>query len=169
MKLDAVIVIKCLMQNMKNNNDDLKYMQVALKEALVASNKGEVPVGAVIVKDNKIIAKAHNLRQTKKSVLSHAEILAIEKASKKLNTWMLDDCTLYVTIEPCLMCTGTILQSRIKRVVYGAKEPKFGSLGSIIDISKISDFNHQIEVTSGVLEEDAKLLMKTFFQNLRNK
>ena len=82
---------------------------------------------------------------------------------------MLDDCTLYVTIEPCLMCTGTIVQSRIKRVVYGAKEPKFGSLGSIIDISKISDFNHQIEVASGVLEEDAKLLMKTFFQNLRNK
>ena len=144
-------------------------MSLALKEAKKAALKGEVPVGAVIVKDEIIIAKAHNLRHTKKSVTAHAEMLAIQKATKKLNSWMLDDCTLYVTIEPCLMCSGTILQSRIKRVVYGAKEPKFGAMGSIIDISNISGFNHNIEVTSGIMEEETSQIMKLFFQNLRKK
>ena len=144
-------------------------MSLALKEAKKAALKGEVPVGAIIVKDEIIIAKAHNLRHTKKSVTAHAEMLAIQKATKKLNSWMLDDCTLYVTIEPCLMCSGTILQSRIKRVVYGAKEPKFGAMGSIIDISNISGFNHNIEVTSGIMEEETSQIMKLFFQNLRKK
>lgn len=150
-------------------NNDLKYMSLALKEAKKAFDKGEVPVGAVIVKNDVVIAKAHNLRQTKKSVLSHAEILAIEKASKKLNSWILEDCILYVTIEPCIMCAGTILQSRIKKVVYGAKEPKFGALGSILDISNIPEFNHQLEIVSGVMEDKTSEIMKFFFQNLRKK
>ena len=150
-------------------NNDLNFMNLALKEAKKAFLKGEVPVGAVIVKDNKVIAKAHNLRQTKKSVISHAEILAIQKATKKLNSWILEGCTLYVTIEPCIMCAGTILQSRITKVVYGAKEPKFGALGSVLDISQIPGFNHKLEVISGVLEEESSLIMRSFFQNLRRK
>lgn len=150
-------------------NNDLKYMSLALKEAKKAFDKGEVPVGAVIVKNDVVIAKAHNLRQTKKSVLSHAEILVIEKASKKLNSWILEDCILYVTIEPCIMCAGTILQSRIKKVVYGAKEPKFGALGSILDISNIPEFNHQLEIVSGVMEDKTSEIMKFFFHNLRKK
>lgn len=150
-------------------NNDLNFMNLALKEAKKAFLKGEVPVGAVIVKDNKVIAKAHNLRHTKKSVISHAEILAIQKATKKLNSWILEGCTLYVTIEPCIMCAGTILQSRITKVVYGAKEPKFGALGSVLDISQIPGFNHKLEVISGVLEEESSLIMRSFFQNLRRK
>ena len=150
-------------------NNDLNFMNLALKEAKKAFLKGEVPVGAVIVKDNKVIAKAHNLRHTKKSVISHAEILAIQKATKKLNSWILEGCTLYVTIEPCIMCAGTILQSRITKVVYGAKEPKFGALGSVLDISQIPGFNHKLEVISGVLEEESSSIMRSFFQNLRRK
>lgn len=150
-------------------NNDLNFMNLALKEAQKAFLKGEVPVGAVIVKDNKVIAKAHNLRHTKKSVISHAEILAIQKATKKFNSWILEGCTLYVTIEPCIMCAGTILQSRITKVVYGAKEPKFGALGSVLDISQIPGFNHKLEVISGVLEEESSLIMRSFFQNLRRK
>ena len=114
------------------NNE--KYMALALKEAEKAFKKNEVPVGCVIVKDDKVIARAHNLRQTKKSVLGHAEILAIEKASKKLNSWILEDCTIYVTLEPCPMCAGTILQSRIKKLVFAAQEPKFGACGSVINL-----------------------------------
>lgn len=148
-------------------NQDIKFMKLALQQAKKAAIIGEVPVGAVIVKDNIVIAKAYNLRQKKKSVLGHAEILAIEKASKKLNSWILEDCTIYVTVEPCIMCTGTIIQSRIKRVVYGTNEPKFGALGSIVDISQISDFNHHIEVTKGILQDECSLMMKTFFKNLR--
>ena len=144
-------------------NQDIKFMKLALQQAKKAAIIGEVPVGAVIVKDNIVIAKAYNLRQKKKSVLGHAEILAIEKASKKLNSWILEDCTIYVTVEPCIMCTGTIIQSRIKRVVYGTNEPKFGALGSIVDISQISDFNHHIEVTKGILQDECSLMMKTFF------
>lgn len=150
-------------------NNDIKFMKLALKEAQIAFSLGEVPIGAVIVKDNKVIAKAHNLRQKKKSVFAHAEILAITKASKKLNSWMLDDCTLYVTVEPCIMCSGSIIQARIKSVVYGAKEPKFGALGSITDISLIEGFNHNITVRSGILENECSNIMKEFFQMLRKK
>ena len=150
-------------------NQDIKYMKLALNEAQKAALLDEVPVGAVIVKDDVVIAKAHNLRQKKKSVLGHAEILAIQKANKKLDSWMLDDCTLYVTVEPCVMCAGTIIQSRIKRVVYATHEPKFGALGSVIDLSLVNDFNHQIIVEKGILQEEASLLMKEFFKNIRNK
>ena len=147
---------------------DIKYMKVALKEAQIASLNGEVPVGAVIVKDDVIISKAHNLRQKKKSVLGHAEIIVIQKANKKLDSWMLDDCTMYVTVEPCIMCAGTIIQSRIKRVVFATYEPKFGAFGSILDLSKDYAFNHQVIVEQGVLQEEASSMMKNFFKELRN-
>ena len=141
-------------------------MLLALKEAEKAFKKNEVPVGCVIVKDDKVIAKAHNLRQTKKSVLGHAEILAIEKASKKLNSWILEDCTIYVTLEPCPMCAGTILQSRIKRLVFAANEPKFGACGSVINLFE-KKFNHEVEVIPNVLQEESAKLLKNFFQILR--
>ncbi len=146
------------------NNE--KYMRLALIEAKKAFDKNEVPVGCVIVKDDKVIAKAHNLRQTKKSVLAHAEILAIQKASKKLDSWILEDCTMYVTLEPCPMCAGTILQSRIKKLVYATKEPKFGACQSVMNLFDYK-FNHQVEITDSILQEEASNLMKNFFQILR--
>lgn len=154
---------------MKINNMsiDEKYMLLALKEAEIAKSKNEVPVGAIIIKDGKVIAKAHNLRQTKKTTLGHAEIIAIEKACKKLDSWILEGCTIYVTVEPCIMCAGAILQSRITRVVYGTNEPKFGALGSVLDISKVEGFNHKMEITSGILKDECSLIMKEFFKSLR--
>jgi tRNA(adenine34) deaminase len=152
------------------NNQDIFFMKEALKEAKKAYLKEEVPVGCVIVYNNEIIARAHNTRHKNKSALDHAEILAIKKANKKLNAWMLDGATLYVTLEPCLMCAGAIFQSRIKRVVYAASEPKFGSFGSVINVSNPEyKFNHKIELTKGVLEEESALLLKTFFKEIRTK
>lgn len=148
---------------------DEKYMQKALVEAKKAYSIGEVPVGAVIVRDGKIIARAHNSRQTKKKVLGHAEIMAIEKASKKLGTWILDDCTIYVTIEPCLMCAGAIIQARMQKVCFGAHEPKFGALGSLTDISTLPKLNHHIEVVPHILENECSTLIKDFFKELRKK
>lgn len=152
------------------NNQDVFFMKEALKEAKKAFLKEEVPVGCIIVYNNEIIARAHNTRHKNKSALDHAEILAIKKANKKLNAWMLDNATLYVTLEPCAMCAGAIIQSRIKRVVYAASEPKFGSFGSIIDLSDpIYKFNHKVELTKGILENESSLLLKTFFKELRIK
>ena len=137
-----------------NNND---YMSIALEEARLAAKENEVPVGCVIVKDNEIIARTHNTRQKNKSAINHAEIMAIDIACKKLNSWQLDGCTLYVTLEPCIMCAGAILQARIKTVVFAAKEPKFGACGSILNIFNNFEykFNHEVEVIEGVLEEEA--------------
>ena len=169
MKQDVDSVTKFHAKIMENNQDIL-FMQEALKEAKKAYDKNEVPVGCVIVVDNKIIARAHNTRHKNKSVLDHAEIIAIKKANKKLNAWMLDEATLYVTLEPCVMCAGAIFQSRIKRVVFAACEPKFGSFGSILDLSSNNyKFNHKVIVTRGVLEHDAANLLKTFFKELRTK
>ena len=165
MKQDADIVIKC--QEMINR--DIYFMKEALKEAKKAFNKNEIPVGCVIVLDDQIIARGHNLRQTKKSVLGHAEIMAIQKANKKLDSWILENCTMYVTLEPCSMCAGAILQSRIKRLVFGAYEPKHGACGSIINILDNNEFNHQVEITSKVLENESSTLLKNFFQILRQK
>lgn len=165
MKQDADIVIKC--QEMINR--DIYFMKEALKEAKKAFNKNEIPVGCVIVLDDQIIARGHNLRQTKKSVLGHAEIIAIQKANKKLDSWILENCTMYVTLEPCSMCAGAILQSRIKRLVFGAYEPKHGACGSIINILDNNEFNHQVEITSKVLENESSTLLKNFFQILRQK
>ncbi|HON64262.1 MAG TPA: tRNA adenosine(34) deaminase TadA [Bacilli bacterium] len=147
--------------------DDRYFMKQALKEAKKAISRGEVPVGCVIVKDNEIIARSYNKRDQKKDVLGHAEIGAIQKANKKLNAWILEDCTIYVTLEPCLMCAGAILQSRIKRLVYAAKEPKFGAVESVTRVLDNDAWNHKIEVTGGVLEEESSVLLKSFFQKLR--
>ncbi len=147
--------------------DDRYFMKQALKEAKKAISRGEVPVGCVIVKDNEIIARSYNKRDQKKDVLGHAEIGAIQKANKKLNAWILEDCTIYVTLEPCLMCAGAILQSRIKRLVYAAKEPKFGAVESVARVLDNDAWNHKIEVTGGVLEEESSVLLKIFFQKLR--
>ena len=147
--------------------DSLFYIKEAYKEAKKAYKKGEVPVGCVIVYNGEIIARIYNLRETKKNVLCHAEVLAINKACKKLGTKFLDGCELYVTLEPCIMCLGASIQARIKKIVYGAPEPKFGcleSLGSVLDDYK---FNHTIEVESGVFREEISALMKSFFKELR--
>lgn len=142
-------------------------MTQALKEAKKAFEKGEVPIGAVIVIDDKIVSRGHNLREKQNLPTSHAEINAIEKASKKLKRWILDDATIYVTVEPCMMCVGAILQARIKRVVYGAPQEKFGSLGGVIDLLEVNPFNHQVAVTRGVLKEQSIQLMQEFFRQIR--
>ena len=148
---------------------DEYYLKEAIKEAKKAYEIGEVPVGCVIVVEDKIVARSHNLRQTKHDATKHAEIIAISKACKKLNRWILDDATLYVTLEPCAMCAGAILQSRIKRLVYGTNEPKFGCVESVIELFRNETFNHQVEVTSGVLKEETQNIMKNFFKELRDK
>ena len=167
MKQDVDIVM-LLMENL-NMNTDIKYMRIAFEEAKKAYKKNEVPVGCVIVCDAKVIAKAHNLRNTKKNVLDHAEIRAINKACKKLKRWILDDCTIYVTMEPCIMCAGTILQSRMKKVVYGTKQDRYGCVDSMMRLFTDYKFNNTPEVLSGIMEEENKKLVQSFFQELRDK
>ena len=170
MKQDVDSVIKFHIRIMQNKDEHIYYMEEALKEAKKAYKKGEVPVGCVIVYNNEIIAKAHNTRHKNKSALDHAEILAIKKANKLLNSWMLDNATIYITLEPCLMCAGAIFQSRIKRVVFAAREPKFGAFGSILDVSSdIYKFNHKVEVIRGIKEEEASNMLKSFFKEIRTK
>ena len=142
-------------------------MREAYKEAKKAYNLNEVPVGCVIVKDDKIIARAHNLRNTKKNVLCHAEIIAINKACKKLNKWILDDCTLYVTMEPCIMCAGTILQSRMQKVVYGIAQNRYGCVDTMMHLFTDYDFNNKPIVEKGILEEEIKILVQQFFKEMR--
>lgn len=143
------------------------YMRAALKEAQKAYDMHEVPIGCVIVKDDKIIAKACNKRNHDRSVLSHAEILAISQACKKIKDWRLDGCTMYVTLEPCPMCAGAIVQARIHHVVIGAMNPKAGSAGSVINILNTPGFNHQCEVESGLLADESSALLSSFFKDLR--
>lgn len=144
-----------------------KFMWQAIKEAQKAYSLGEVPVGAVIVKDNKIVARAYNRKETGKDTTKHAEILAIQKASKKLETWRLLDCEMYVTLEPCSMCAGAMIQSRLKKVYIGAMDPKTGACGSVLNLLQDYKFNHQVEVESGVLEMECEELLKQFFKELR--
>lgn len=144
-----------------------KFMWQAIKEAQKAYSLGEVPVGAVIVKDNKIVACAYNRKETGKDTTKHAEILAIQKASKKLETWRLLDCEMYVTLEPCSMCAGAMIQSRLKKVYIGAMDPKTGACGSVLNLLQDYQFNHQVEVESGVLEVECEELLKQFFKELR--
>ena len=139
-----------------------KYMRAAMKEAHKAELKDEVPIGAVIVCDGKIIARAHNTRQTKQISTHHAEILCIEKACRKLNSWRLEGCDLYVTLEPCPMCAGAIQQSRIRKVVFGAYDPKGGFFGSNFNINEVKGLNHYPEVEGGVLKEETAQLIKDF-------
>ena len=148
------------------NNDEL-YMREALKEAQLALKKDEVPIGAVIVYKGKIIARGHNLRETKNDALGHAEIIAIKKANKKLKSWRLVDCTLYVTVEPCSMCAGAILQSRIERVVYGTEDYKGGALGSSFNLFEQKNINHIPEIERNVLKEECSQIIKDFFKNKR--
>lgn len=144
-----------------------KYMKEALKEAKKAYEKLEVPVGVVIVKDNKIIARTHNLKETKKDTTNHAEILAIQKASKKLGAWRLNDCEMYVTLEPCSMCAGAIINSRIKKIYIGALDEKTGAAGSVLNLFEDYKFNHKVEVEKGILKEECENILKSFFKELR--
>lgn len=148
-------------------NEHEHFMKEALKQAKKAYNKLEVPVGAVIVKNGKIIARAYNQKETKFDTTKHAEILAIQKASKKFNSWRLIDCDLYVTLEPCPMCAGAIIQSRIRNVYYGVKDEKTGAVGSVLNLFDDYKFNHKPEFTSGILENECKNLLQDFFKALR--
>ena len=144
-----------------------KFMKEALKETKKAYNKLEVPVGAVIVKDGQIIARAHNLKETKYDTTKHAEILAIQKASKKLNSWRLIDCEMYVTLEPCSMCAGALINSRIKKVYIGASDKKTGAVGSVFNLLEDYTFNHKVEYQKGVLQDECENILKDFFKKLR--
>lgn len=146
-----------------------QYMQEALKEAKIAAKYNEVPVGAVVVYQDKIIARAHNTRETTQNPLNHAENIAIQKASEVLNTWKLSECTLYVTLEPCIMCAGSIIQSRVKTVVFGAKDPKGGCFGSTINLNQIKGFNHYPNTIKGVCEEESAKLLTEFFAKRRKE
>ena len=148
--------------------EDLKYMKQAIRLAKKAAAGGDVPIGCVIVYEGKIIARGYNRRNADKTTLAHAEILAIKKASKVMGDWRLEDCTMYVTLEPCQMCAGAIVQARIPRCVIGCMNPKAGCAGSILNLLDIKEFNHQVEVKRGVLEEECSTLLKDFFAKLRS-
>lgn len=149
--------------------EDERYMKEAIKQAKKAYALDEVPIGCVIVQDNKIIARGYNRRNTDKNALAHAEISAIKKASKKTGDWRLEDCTMYVTLEPCQMCAGAIVQSRMKRVVIGSMNAKAGCAGSILNLLQMQQFNHQVEITRGVREEECSQMLSQFFRELRER
>lgn len=142
------------------------FMEQALKEARKALSKKEVPIGAIIVKNEKIIARGHNLRETKMNSLKHAEIIAIDKACRRLKNFRLEDCELYVTIEPCTMCAGAIIQSRIKKVIFGAEDKKYGAVVSVAKMFEIVS-NHKVEFEQGILQQDCSNIIKGFFKDLR--
>ena len=148
--------------------NDIFFMQLALEQAALAAEKGEVPVGAVICKDGQVLACAHNRRELDRNALAHAELLAIDTACKALGGWRLQDCDLYVTLEPCPMCTGAIINARIRRIVFGASDPKAGCCGSITDLPSMP-FNHHPEIVSGVCAEECASLLRDFFAKLRKK
>lgn len=150
-------------------SDDIKYMKEALKQAEKARRIEEVPIGCVIVYQGRIIGRGYNRRNIQASALAHAEILAIKKASKKIGDWRLEECIMYVTLEPCPMCAGAIVQARIPKVVIGAMNPKAGCAGSILNLFEERRFNHQVETVSGVLLEECQTVMKEFFKSLREK
>lgn len=144
-------------------------MKEAIKQAQKAAAIGDVPIGCVIVLGDKIIARAYNQRNKKKTTLAHAELLAIQKASKKTGDWRLEECTMYITLEPCQMCAGAIVQARIPEVVIGAMNPKAGCAGSVLNILQVDAFNHQVKIEKGVLEEECSQMMSEFFRELRKK
>lgn len=145
----------------------MKYMRAAIKQAQKAYALGEVPIGCVIVYEDRIIGRGYNRRNTDKNTLSHAEITAIRKASRKLGDWRLEGCTLYVTLEPCQMCSGAIVQARIPEVVIGCMNPKAGCAGSILNILQVPDFNHQVRIVRGIMEEECSAMLTGFFKELR--
>lgn len=149
------------------NNKEF-FMKEALKEAKKAYKKEEIPVGAVIVKNEEIIAKAHNLKELKNSSIAHAEILVIEKANKKIKEWRLENCEMYITLEPCMMCMGAIINSRIKKIYIGTMDPKTGACESVININNYK-FNHTVEIETGILKDECEYILKDFFKMLRKK
>lgn len=148
---------------------DIKYMQEALIEAKKAFELDESPIGAVIVYKEQIIGRGYNRRNTDKNPLAHAEMLAMNEACGFLGDWRLEECTIYITLEPCPMCSGAIVQARIPRVVFGAKSPKAGFAGSVVNVLQMEALNHRCEVKEGICEEEASMLLKTYFKNMRNK
>ena len=148
---------------------DEKYMREAIKQARKAAKIDEVPIGCVIVYDDKIIARGYNRRNTDKSTLAHAEIIAIRKAAKVIGDWRLEDCTMYITLEPCPMCAGAIVQARIPRVVVVAMIPKAGCAGSVINLLQMDGFNHKAELTSGVLVDECRTMLQDFFKEMRKR
>lgn len=154
---------------MRKLTEDEKFMKAAMREAEKARKLEEVPIGCVIVMDGKIIARGYNRRNTDKNTLSHAELNAIRKASKKLGDWRLEGCTIYITLEPCQMCSGAIVQARITRAVIGSMNAKAGCAGSVLNILDMPEFNHQVEITTGVLQEECSEMLSSFFRELRKK
>ena len=146
-----------------------KFMREAIRQAKKAYALGEAPIGCVIVREGKIIARGYNRRNTEKNALAHAELAAIKKASKKCGDWRLEDCTMYVTLEPCQMCAGAIVQSRMQKVVLAAMNPKAGCAGSVLNLLQMAQFNHQVEIEQGLLEAECSELMSSFFRELRTK
>jgi len=146
---------------------DESYMRVALDEARAAAAAGEIPVGAIVVANGAVLARAHNLREERQSALAHAEILAIETASARLKSWRLEECTIYVTLEPCIMCVGAILQARIARLVFGCLDPKAGAVESLYRLCEDTRLNHRLPVTGGILTEDCSRILSDFFSDLR--
>ena len=154
---------------MRKYTEDEKFMKEAIRQAKKAEAIGDVPIGCVIVSDGRIIARGYNKRNKNKTVLAHAELLAMSKACRKAGDWRLEDCTMYITLEPCQMCAGAIVQARIPRVVIGSMNPKAGCGGSILNLLQMKEFNHQVEVTRGVLEEECSEMLSAFFRKLRQK
>ena len=153
----------------EHHDDDERWMKVALEEAQLAADKGEVPVGAVVIHEGALIAKSHNLRELNKDPLAHAELLAIADAARLLGRWRLIECTLYVTLEPCPMCAGAIVNSRLDRIVYGASDPRAGACGTIFNIVEDERLNHRPEVVRGILQEPCSQILSKFFKDLRAK
>lgn len=148
---------------------DEKYMKEAIKQAKKAYAIGDVPIGCVIVYEDKIIARGYNKRNKNKTTLAHAELLAMAKASKKIGDWRLEGCTMYITLEPCQMCAGAIVQARVSKVVVGSMNPKAGCAGSVLNLLQMKEFNHQVELETGVLEEECSTMLSDFFRALRKK
>lgn len=146
-----------------------KFMKEALKEARKALKNEEVPVGAVIVRNGEIIARAHNMKETKKNAVCHAEILAIQRACKKLDSWRLLDCEIYVTLEPCSMCAGALINARIKKLYIGTDDNKTGACGSVLNLLSDYKFNHEVQIQRGIMKEDCEKLLKEFFKHLRDR
>ena len=152
---------------MRKYTEDEKFMKEAIRQAKKAGEIGDVPIGCVIVHEGKIIARGYNKRNKNKTVLAHAELLAMSKACKIIGDWRLEECTMYITLEPCQMCAGAIVQARIPRVVIGSMNPKAGCGGSILNLLEMQEFNHQVDVTRGVLEEECSEMLSAFFKELR--
>jgi len=156
-------------ESTEQEKKDRRFMRAAIAQAKKAEALDEVPIGCVIVSDGKIVSRGYNRRNTDANTLSHAELNAIRRASKKLGDWRLEGCTIYITLEPCQMCSGAIVQSRIDRCVIGAVNPKAGCAGSVLNLLQVAQFNHQVEITKGILEEECSMMLSNFFKKLRER